>query len=231
MNLLIVIPAYNEETNIMQVINNIETQCPSNHYIIINDGSRDKTANICKEKGLNLLDLPINLGLADAVQAGMQYASKQGYDAVLQFDGDGQHNAKYIDALCEAMERENADIVIGSRFLNGKKPFNLRMAGGDLLAFLIRLTTGTNLTDPTSGMRLFNKKLIEEFAWSLNFGPEPDTLVYLIRGGAKVIEVPVTMSERTSGESYLNFTRSVRYMLHMCVSILFIQWFRKKRGA
>ena len=229
MNLLIVIPAYNEEASILEVVEKICRVSPHG-YIIVNDGSSDKTASICREAGLNLLDLPINLGLADAIQAGMQYASKQNYDAVLQFDGDGQHNAQYIEKLCEAMQMENADIVIGSRFLHGKMPFSFRAMGTGLLRFLIRITTGCKITDPTSGMRLFNKRMIEEFAWNLNFGPEPDTIVYLMRSGAKIIEVPVTMNKRTGGESYLNFANSIRYMLHMCVSILFVQWFRKKRG-
>ena len=230
MALLIVIPAYNEEANIIRVVENIKS-FPVAHqdFIIVNDGSSDMTAGICKEAGFPLLDLPINLGLTDAIQAGMQYASRHGYDAVLQFDGDGQHDAKYIGNLCEAMQRESADIVIGSRFLCEKMPVNIRTAGAILLKLLIRITTGTKISDPTSGMRLFNKRMIEEFAWNLNFGPEPDTLVYLMRSGAKIIEVPVKMGERLSGESYLNFANSIRYMLHMCVSILFVQWFRKKR--
>ena len=232
MNLLIVIPAYNEETNIVKVVENIKS-CSAVHqkYIVINDGSNDRTASICKDAGFPLLDLATNLGLADAIQAGMQYASKHGYDAVLQFDGDGQHNAKYITSLCETMEREYCDIVIGSRFVHKKMPVSFRMAGASLLKFLIWITTGCNISDPTSGMRLFNKKMIEDFAWNLNFGPEPDTLVYLMRQGAKIIEVPVKMNERHGGESYLNFANALRYMLHMCVSILFVQWFRKKKGA
>ena len=226
MNTLIVIPAYNEEANILEVVETISAY----EYIVVNDGSSDKTASLCKEAGFKILDLPINLGLAAAIQAGMQYASRHGYDAVLQFDGDGQHNAQYIEKLCEAMQIENADIVIGSRFLIGKMPFSFRAMGTGLLRLLIRITTGCKISDPTSGMRLFNKRMIEEFAWNLNFGPEPDTLVYLMRHGTKVVEVPVTMNERVSGVSYLNFGNSIRYMLHMCVSILVVHWFRGKVG-
>jgi len=230
MKILIVIPSYNEEKNIRFVIKKLHEQCPHHDYIIVNDGSRDNTADICIIEQFDFLDLPINLGLAAAVQLGMQYASKNEYEAVLQFDGDGQHDAKYIDDMCQVMEEMNADIVIGSRFLIQTKPFTLRMVGSKLLQFLIRLVTGVNLTDPTSGMRLFRKELVEEFAWNLNYGPEPDTLVYLMRNGVKIIEIPVDMNERVNGESYFNLTRSIRYMLHMCVSILFIQWFRKKRS-
>ncbi|MCL1864163.1 MAG: glycosyltransferase family 2 protein [Defluviitaleaceae bacterium] len=228
MKILIVIPAYNEAENIENVMKNINKYASCHRYIIVNDGSSDCTINTCKQGCFSYLDLPINLGLEAAIQTGMQYASKQGYDGVLQFDGDGQHNAKYISVLCDSMDAHNADIVIGSRFLKEDKPFSLRMAGASLLQLLIKVTTGTKLTDPTSGMRLFNKKMIEKFAWGMNYGPEPDTLVYLMRSGAKVVEVPVTMHERVAGESYLNFANSMRYMLRMCISILVVQWFRKK---
>jgi len=229
MNVLVVVPAYNEEENIRVVIGNLREWCPYHDYVIVNDGSRDNTTAVCREEQFNLLDLPVNLGLAGALQLGMQYASINGYDAVLQFDGDGQHEAKYIDDLCQAMKEEDADIVIGSRFLVNKKPFSLRMAGSRLLQLLIRVVTRVKLSDPTSGMRLFGIKVVEEFAWRLNYGPEPDTLVYLMRNGVKVVETPVSMHDRLSGESYLSFTKSILYMLHMVVSILFIQWFRRRK--
>jgi len=225
---IIIIPAYNEAENIVTTVKTLQAECPLTDYIIVNDGSKDNTATVCKEAGLNILDSPINLGLPGAFQLGMQYASKNGYDAALQFDGDGQHLPEYISALCTAMEDSGADIIIGSRFLEEKKPLSSRMLGSSLIRFLIRLATGVKLTDPTSGMRLFSKRLIEKFAWSLNYDPEPDTLVYLIRCGAKVVEVPVKMKEREFGESYLSATRAAVYMLRICVSILFIQWFRKK---
>lgn len=124
---------------------------------------------------------------------------------------------------------EEADIVIGSRFVTEKKPKSLRMLGSNLISFCIRLTTGTRITDPTSGMRLFNRKMMNAFAYNMNYGPEPDTISYLIRSGAKVKEVQVEMLERVAGESYLNLKRSMMYMLRMCVSILIIQRFRKKQ--
>ena len=227
MRLLIIIPAYNEAENIHMVVGELRNVCPHHDYLIVNDGSKDNTSEICRQNGFAFLDLPINLGLAGAVQAGMQYASREGYDAVLQFDGDGQHEAGYIDALLDEMKTGKSEIVIGSRFLCKKKPKNLRMAGNSLLKLLIRMVTGVKLTDPTSGMRMFNKRMIEEFAWNLNYGPEPDTLVYLIRSGVKVTEVQVEMRERVRGESYLSFANSIRYMLHMIVSILFVHWFRE----
>ena len=121
--------------------------------------------------------------------------------------------------------------MIGSRFVDQKKPKSLRMFGSNLISAAIKLTTGKKLTDPTSGMRAFNRRMIKQLAFGLNFGPEPDTVSYLIkRAGAKVIEVPVKMVDRSAGESYLNLWTSAAYMLRMTVSILFIQLFRKRLG-
>lgn len=229
MKLLIAIPAYNEAENIERVVDNLIQNYPQYDYIVINDGSRDSTARICRENHYHLLDLPINLGLAGAFQAGMKYADRKGYDCLLQLDGDGQHRPEYIASMLAKMEAENLDIVIGSRFVTEKKPLSARMLGSRMLVMAIRITTGQKLTDPTSGMRMFSRNMIREFSQNINYGPEPDTMAYLIKNGAKVGEVQVRMDERTAGESYLNFARSVRYMLNMFVSILFIQNFRKRR--
>ena len=160
----------------------------------------------------------------------MKYAYRHNYDCAIQFDADGQHLPQYVNSLVKAIE--NNDIVIGSRFINEKKPKSMRMLGSNLISFAIRITTGKKLTDPTSGMRAFNKRMIKQLALGLNFGPEPDTVSYLIkRAKAKVVEVPVTMAERTAGESYLNPWNSIVYMLRMAVSILFIQFIRKNIGG
>lgn len=229
MKLLIAIPAYNEAENIERVVDNLIQNYPQYDYIVINDGSRDSTARICRENHYHLLDLPINLGLAGAFQAGMKYADRKGYDCLLQLDGDGQHRPEYIASMLAKMEAENLDIVIGSRFVTEKKPLSARMLGSRMLVMAIRITTGQKLTDPTSGMRMFSRNMIREFSQNINYGPEPDTMAYLIKNGAKVGEAQVRMDERMAGESYLNFARSVRYMLNMFVSILFIQNFRKRR--
>lgn len=229
MKLLIAIPAYNEAENIERVVDNLIQNYPQYDYIVINDGSRDSTAKICRKKHYNLLDLPINLGLAGAFQAGMKYADRKGYDCLLQLDGDGQHRPEYIAPMLEKMESEKLDIVIGSRFVTEKKPLSARMLGSRLLVMAIRITTGQKLSDPTSGMRMFSRNMIQEFSQNINYGPEPDTMAYLMKNGARVGEVQVQMDERTAGESYLNLARSVRYMLNMFVSILFIQNFRKRR--
>lgn len=224
---LIIIPAYNEEGNIERVIRDLEDNFPQYDYIAINDGSRDHTPEILDSNGFNHIDMPINVGLACGVQAGMMYAYDHGYDYAIQYDGDGQHDAAYIADMIDAME-QGYDICIGSRFVTDKKPSSLRMMGSNIIQAAIKITTGKTIKDPTSGMRMFNRTTMKIMANSIDYGPEPDTVAHLIRSGAKVIEVQANMRERIAGESYLNFSRSMKYMLHMCFSILFIQWCRKK---
>ena len=228
MKVLIIIPAYNEQENIKNVVNNLINNFSEFDYIVVNDGSKDDTGLICKKNNYNLLDLPINLGLAGGIQAGFKYAYEKEYDYAIQFDGDGQHQPQYIEKMLEKMKMEKADIVIGSRFLEQKKPKNLRMIGSNFLQTIIYVTTKKKITDPTSGMRLFNREMIKKFAYTMNYGPEPDTISYLVRCGSKIEEVQVEMKEREAGESYLNLKRSIQYMLQMCMSIIFIQMFRKR---
>lgn len=228
MKTLLIIPAYNEEESLKATIDSLSGLDVD--IIIVNDGSKDSTVQVCRENCYPFLDLSTNLGLAGAFQAGMKYAYRHNYDCAIQFDADGQHLPEYIEPLIEAI-KEN-DIAIGSRFVNEKKPRSMRMLGGNLISVAIRLTTGEKLTDPTSGMRAFNKRMIKQLALGLNFGPEPDTVSYLIkRADAKVVEVPVKMAERFAGESYLNPWTSVMYMLRMTISILFIQLIRKRIGG
>lgn len=228
MKTLLIIPAYNEEESLKATIDSLSGLDVD--IIIVNDGSKDSTVQVCRENCYPFLDLSTNLGLAGAFQAGMKYAYRHNYDCVIQFDADGQHLPEYIEPLIEAI-KEN-DIAIGSRFVNEKKPRSMRMLGSNLISVAIRLTTGEKLTDPTSGMRAFNKRMIKQLALGLNFGPEPDTVSYLIkRADAKVVEVPVKMAERFAGESYLNPWTSVMYMLRMTISILFIQLIRKRIGG
>lgn len=225
--LLIVIPAYNEAENIVRVVEDLIDHYPQYDYVVVNDGSRDRTAALCRAHGFKLIDLPVNLGLAGAFQTGLRYAAENGYDCALQFDGDGQHQPRFIAPMLKLLEG-GADIVIGSRFITVKKPKSLRMLGSYLISWAIRLTTGRAICDPTSGMRMYSRRMLEEFAQNLNYGPEPDTISYLIKNGAVVRELQVEMSERAGGVSYFNFARSVEYMLKMGLSILLIQWFRKR---
>ena len=225
MKLVLIIPAYNEEESIVPVITALKRDYPQFDYVIINDGSSDRTAQVCREHGFNLVNQPINLGLLGAFQTGMKYALENGYDAALQFDADGQHLPEYIQPMLDKLAQGH-DIVIGSRFVTEKKPFTLRMIGSYLIAFAIRLTTGKKITDPTSGMRMYDRRMIKEFATQINHAPEPDTICYLMRRGARVGEVQVKMQERMAGTSYLNLPRSIGYMLQMAISIMVVQWFR-----
>lgn len=227
MKTLVIIPAYNEEETIKNTIDELLAEVPGVDYLVVSDGSFDNTVKICRDNKFNFLELPINLGLAGAFQAGVKYAYRHDYDCVIQFDADGQHVPKYIKDLEEGIKDNN--IVIGSRFVNAKKQKSARMFGSAILKGIIRLTTKKSICDPTSGMRAFDKRMIKHLANGINMGPEPDTVAYLIsRANAKVKEVPVTMRERQGGTSYLRFWSSAKYMIKMTISILFIQFFRKK---
>ena len=226
MKLLVVIPAYNEEESLPGVIADLTDCCPHYDYLVVNDGSTDGTAALCEEKGYNMLDLPVNLGLAGAFQAGLLYAWERGYDAAIQFDADGQHLACHVQPLAEKLA-EGYDIVIGSRFVTVKKPFTLRMVGSFLISFAMRIATRQRICDPTSGMRVFNRAMIGKFSNNLNYPPEPDTISYLLRCGAKICEVQVDVAERTAGQSYFTLLKSASYMVYTSVSILLVQWFRK----
>ena len=227
MKVLIIIPAYNEALNIEKTVKDVKNNTDYD-YIIINDCSKDNTKEICEKNNFNVLSLPINYGLTSGIQVGMKYAYQNNYDIAIQFDGDGQHQAKYLKDLVEQIESEKADIVIGSRFVDKKKPKSLRMLGSNLISSCIKITTGKRIKDTTSGMRAYSKKVIEEFVKNTSLTPEPDTLVYMIKRGIEVKEVQVEMSEREFGESYLKPIKSIEYMFNMLFSILFIRSTTKK---
>lgn len=228
MKVLVIIPAYNEEDNIENVVSRMTEQYQEYDYVVINDGSKDKTSEICHKNHYNIVDLPVNLGLAGAFQTGLKYADIKGYDYAVQLDADGQHSPDYIGDMIKKAE-EGYDIVIGSRFETAKKPWNPRMMGNRMIGMAIRLSTGKKLSDPTSGMRLYNKKMIHEFALNINYGPEPDTVAFLMKQSeVRVASVQVTMQDRVAGQSYLNFVNSLFYMLRMMISILLINNFRKR---
>ncbi len=227
MRLLMIIPAYNEEDNIVHVVNTIKENYPEYDYVVVNDGSTDHTSRRCHRNGFEIIDLPVNLGLAGAFQAGLKYAYRKGYDCAVQFDADGQHRPEYIKKMLTKME-EGYDIVIGSRYVHKAKERSARMIGSRILTKAILWTTGKKILDPTSGMRMFNRAMIKEFAVNLNYGPEPDTISYLLKQGASIAEVQVKMDERMTGSSYLSLSRSAMYMFRMLVSIFFIQSFRKR---
>lgn len=225
MKILLIIPAYNEEDNIVHVCNNLRDNYPQYDFIVVNDGSTDSTLELCYRHNFPVVSLPINLGLAGAFQTGVKYAYRKGYDCAVQFDADGQHLPEYIDKMAKTLG-EGYEIVIGSRFVEKKKDVSLRMLGSHLISVMIRLTTGFSVKDPTSGMRMFDRSILKICAQQINFGPEPDTIAYFLKKKVKVKEVQVEMNERIAGESYLNLSRSIMYMLRMMVSLIFIQNFR-----
>ena len=227
MKVLLIVTAYNEALNIEKTIKDIKDNTDYD-YVIINDCSKDNTKEICQKNEFNLINLPINYGLTSAIQVGMKYAKQNGYDIVIQFDGDGQHQAKYLKSLVEEIQKENCNIAIGSRFVTKRKPISMRMLGSFLLSIAIKLTTFKTIKDPTSGMRAFDKKSIEEFVNNTSLTPEPDTLVYMIKKKMKIKEVQVEMKEREFGESYLKPWRSIQYMTNMFFSIIFIRAITRK---
>lgn len=227
LKVLVIIPAYNEESNIEKVVNDIQTNALDVDYVVVNDGSKDDTLDILKRNCYNYIDSICNLGLFGAVQTGFRYSLENDYDCAIQFDGDGQHLAKYIPLLADEISKGN-DIVIGSRFVNEKKPISARMLGSRLISASIKIITGKSIKDPTSGFRAYNKSCIKEYALGMNNPPEPDTLVYMLKKGKKIKEVQVQMKDRESGESYLNLTNTIKYMSRMIISIFLIQPFRQK---
>lgn len=226
MRTLAIIPAFNEEACIAQTVRSLQAACPDVDYLVVNDGSTDGTERICSELGLHHVRLPINCGLAAGFQTGMKYAERHGYDAALQFDADGQHLPEHIPAMAQALQDQRADVVIASRVLAGEALTGARGLGSRLISMLISLTGGVHLTDPTSGMRMYNRRMIEMFAAGYDLTPEPDTIALIARKGGKVIEIPAQMRERQGGQSYFDVSHVMRYMTRTCISILLFQWFR-----
>ena len=192
MKTLVVIPAYNEALNIEKTVHDLEVNAPEVDYVVVNDGSKDNTLEVLKKNDFNYIDGFCNLGLFGAVQTGFKLAIKENYDVVIQFDGDGQHSAKYIAPLVKEIEKGN-NIVIGSRFVDEKKPFTARMMGSRLIAGAIKLMTGKTITDPTSGFRAYDRACIKDYASEMNNPPEPDTLVYMLRKQRKIKQLKKTL--------------------------------------
>lgn len=218
---LIIIPAFNEEENIVSLINEINNY--GYDYLVINDCSKDSTAFLLDANGYKHLDLPVNMGLAGVTQIGFKYAFDNDYDCCICVDGDGQHQPCYINNLIKEIEN-GYDYVIGSRFVDVKKPFTMRMLGSRILCFAIRIKTGKKVSDPTSGMRALGRNVISKFSKSMNFYAEPDALSFLLNKDLKVKEVQVEMKEREGGVSYFhNPLKSVYFMLAVLLSIFFAQ--------
>lgn len=223
MKILVIIPAYNEQDNILNTIADIKSNEKKIDYAVINDCSTDSTKEVLKSSGANFIDLPVNLGIGGGVQTGYLYALEHGYDIAIQFDGDGQHDAAYIKELITPIESGQADMVIGSRFIE-KKGFQssfMRRMGIKFLSQLIYILCGVRVYDVTSGMRAVNKKMIREFAhnYAQDY-PEPEAIIAAGLMKARIVEVPVRMHERKNGVSSINALKSVYYMIKVSLALI-----------
>ncbi len=223
MNTLIIIPAYNEAENLPEVLAELRRFCPEEVPLIVNDCSTDGTAALLPRLGVNYLSLPVNLGIGGGVQAGYRYALSNGYDAAVQFDGDGQHMAEYVHSLLEPLENGQADFVIGSRFLEkeGFQSSAMRRFGIRFLSGLIYQLCGLRVLNDTSGMQAANREMIAYFAehYAQDY-PEPEAILSAGLRGARIMEVPVRMRERHGGKSSINPLRSAYYMVKVTLALL-----------
>ena len=228
MKVLVIIPAYNEEGNILNTCTNIEKVKSkldfTLDYIVINDGSTDNTASICKENKLPMINLVHNLGIGGGVQTGYKYAFKNNYDIAIQFDGDGQHDAEYIKNLVEPIASGEANMTIGSRYISELSEFKstaMRQIGIKVLSLILKVMSGKKIYDMTSGFRAANKDIIKLFAMDYpNDYPEPETNVVVVKKGYKVKEIPVKMHEREHGKSSITPLKSIYYMIKVSYAMV-----------
>lgn len=223
MKRLVIIPAYNECGSILKAVEDIREHAPGFDYVVINDCSTDGTPDVCREYGLNYVNLSVNLGIGGAVQTGYIYACQQGYDLAVQFDGDGQHDAAYLEQMAQVLVETGSNMVIGSRFIEreGFQSSGLRRVGIRYFSMLIRLLTGVRVTDPTSGMRMVDREVMRIYAASYPKDyPEPESVMAILRMKKKVTEIPVVMRQREEGTSSIGGVRSVYYMIKVTLAVL-----------
>ncbi len=234
---LIIIPAYNEEKNILNTYKSIVDFNKNNktnyECIVINDCSTDGTKKILEDNNIPHINLIHNLGIGGAVQTGYKYAYYHDYDIAVQYDGDGQHDVAYIEKIIKPLIDKKADMVIGSRFidksLKGFKSSAARRIGIKVISAFIKFATGYKVYDTTSGFRAINKKVILEFASEYpSEYPEPVTDAEILKKGYKISEVPVVMKKRIGGISSIRALKSVYYMLNVCLALLVIKMRRYK---
>lgn len=223
MKILIIIPAYNEEGAILNVVNELLATYDELDYIIINDCSTDRTTKIIEENSLNRINLVCNLGVGGAVQTGYQYALANNYDIAVQFDGDGQHDPKYLSSIIDPIVKGDADVCIGSRFIEkeGFQTSFMRRVGIRFLSRIIKWVTKVNVTDVTSGFRACNKQMIEHYSkhYAQDY-PEPEAIVSTSIYGFSVMEVPVVMRERLAGVSSISSFKSIYFMIKVSLAII-----------
>lgn len=234
---LLIIPAYNEEKNILKTYQQVKeynkTHKTNYDVIVINDGSRDKTSEICHKNGIPVVDLIHNLGIGGAVQTGYKYAYYHHYDIAVQFDGDGQHDVRYVKDIIDPIIHKKADMVIGSRFVKNIDTFQstlARRAGIKVISVFMKWATGKKIYDTTSGFRACSKELIYDFSLSYpNEYPEPITTAEVLKKKYEVYEVPVEMKEREGGVSSIRAWKNIYYMLNVCLALIAVKIRRYKR--
>ncbi len=223
MKCLIIIPAFNEEGNIEKVVNNLIENFPQYDYLIVNDGSTDDTKHICSTNQYQVINLVVNMGIGGAVQTGYRYARDNGYDVAVQIDGDGQHDVSFLEAMLKPIEMGQADVVVGSRFVEkeGFQSSQMRRVGINFLSALGKILTGVRVKDITSGYRLVNSKFIHIFAQDYPSDyPEPEAMIIAAVHKGKILEYPVVMRERESGESSITMQRSIYYMCKVTLAMI-----------
>ncbi len=224
---LIIVPAHNEELSILKVVSEIKKKYPQFDVCVINDESSDQTKSILEKNDILHLNAPINLGIGGAVQLGYQYAEKNDYAIAVQCDGDGQHDASYIENIINPILEKKADICIGSRYIlkEGFQSTFMRRIGKSFLCKLIYICCGYKSSDPTSGFRAVNKEWICKYAkdYPQDY-PEPEALIQAVMHGARIQEVPVRMKRREYGESSISMVKSVYYMVKVSMAIMFCRW-------
>lgn len=225
LNVLIIIPAYNEGKNLPELIGIMRSKCSGYDFIVINDCSTDNTAQICKSLACRHINLSAKLGIGGSVQTGIKYAFINGYDIVIQVDGDGQHDPSYINLMIEKI-RNGANVCIGSRFLEkeGFQSTRIRRFGICFFSGVLKGLTGEKFSDPTSGFRAWDKNAIEYFSkdYPKDY-PEVETIIMLVRRGMRIEEVPVIMSQREHGRSSITFIRSIYYIFKVTISLLILK--------
>ncbi len=223
MKILVIIPCYNEEASIEKVVANLQAKAPFADYLIVNDCSTDSTESILREKGMNYINNPVNLGIGGGVQAGYLYAKENGYDIAVQMDGDGQHDPAYLADVCQPVIDGQLDMAVGSRFIKkeGFQTSFMRRLGINIISFLIKFLTGKKVYDVTSGYRACNRRLIEFFSndYADDY-PEPEAIMSCIMNGYRVGEVPVVMEERQGGVSSIRSLKSAYYMIKVCLALV-----------
>lgn len=228
MKVLIIIPAYNEEKNLVKLLDKLKQSCPEYDVVVVNDCSKDRTLELCRAYGVKTIDLPVNLGIGGTVQAGYKYAFYNGYDAAIQVDGDGQHDPQFIGMLVDGLGN-GSNICIGSRFINreGFQSSTARRIGIKFFSSLIYLFTGIHITDPTSGFRACDRKAIGLFSreYPRDY-PEPETIVNANRYGLTITEVPVVMSHREEGKSSITALKSLYYMIKVSLAIIIVSFYK-----